>query len=1109
MNYTKVKRIFLPIIILMLVFCSSLILFSASSNINVEASQEISNTYTLPTTKKQYTASELPSYFSLRDENIIFTANQGRLGLCWAFGATKAYETALALKYNEVYDVSEAWIGLCLKMAKVANNQSYQMGAGADFIDFVNAIQNYGVVLESDFPYESFHNFDETNMMEYFEYYSQFANKDMAKGVNVVDVFKLAGTKVPNSIQVKTQLKLQVINNGSSYIAFRSVDKNAQYTYSNGNATMPVYANTVKGSDHGITVIGWDDNITVTKKDGTILKGAWICLNSWGNVDGDGIVYIMYDDVSICNLYGFKIDDQNLESNLTMTKTTSYVKNLYKNYAKATYSNYTVERLKQGNMFYLGDDVDITYKSNVNTDKLDIEIFDGDKLSTQFDITKTSRTVNITSEDLTEGCYKVVISYDSNQDGEYEESYFKQIFMTSGIILDGIQAVGAFELPWLSIQPEQSGTEITYQDMQFVQAYSTQSVKFKNVYIATDFSSSTKVTVTMFIGSYSNINKYSIISNSINSTFSINKYDYKNALLNVNYSTGYLYFRVTTNELGSTDGNHTVKVLLQTHNGYSKTITFHFFATEEANNIVYLNYLTNINNVIDCPKILDYDNNIKTNQPISPNYQVFKGWFKNSDLTDSYDKSGSEYIISTNDVVKVSSKKHRLLAGRKFYYATLYPKFEDIPFEIKQSQILDEGTYNSTYSDIIDIVLSGSGKYEYTIISGEVPEGIQLVKNQVKGTPQSVGDFYFTVKIKDLILKEQRECSFSIKINKMTLEYHIPSYTIGYGDDFVNIEPELVVGTKAEASKANIKVVCQASANSDAGVYPISITTDNPNYNISFNTDATYTINPGKIKAKITTFNCQYDGNYHSIGYQLESNLNDAIVSYSLDNINYHQNLQFKDCTNGVKDVFIKIETSNKNYVTTYFKSQYKISQRILTIELLNDTLEYNFRVQQPNFVIKNAVFGETVNYTVTGASEAVGTHTLNFELLDPSKINYVFEESLKRYEITKITPKVEELTLDGDFLTENYFKDIKLPEGFSWQDPEKKVYTGKNTGYCTYYPEDLEIYNIVTNVKVSFNKQSIGDKYAVYAIVGAISLVIVTPLCFVGIRTLKRRKYR
>ena len=74
---------------------------------------------------------------------------------------------------------------------------------------------------------------------------------------------------------------------------------------------------TVKYSNHAITVVGWDDNIPASYfyPKTPSRNGAWICKNSWGDyMFNDGYCYISYEDAAVCNDFIYFFDAEPVDN---------------------------------------------------------------------------------------------------------------------------------------------------------------------------------------------------------------------------------------------------------------------------------------------------------------------------------------------------------------------------------------------------------------------------------------------------------------------------------------------------------------------------------------------------------------------------------------------------------------------------------------------------------------------------------------------------------------------------------------------------------------------------------------------------------------------------
>ena len=583
---------------------------------------------------------DLPSYYCLRDENIIFTQNQDRMGLCWDFAGIKSIETTIGKYFNEYYDFSEAWIALCRKM----NSNRYVMGDGGNASDVYNAIQKYGLVLESDCPFEMVYNFDDSNYEEYFNYYKQFASfeyVDILKYIPLTTNDYIGSYQSNSNIEKFRTIKEYIMENGSLYISFKASGAKS-ITTSAGNK-ISTYRNTTSGSNHAVSLIGWDDDITF-EVDGGQTSGAWIILNSWANGSSDGFYYIMYDDMSISSLAGYIVDESKVDNMVTLNTSNSSIKNLYSNYAQYNYQEPEITNGKQGNVFYMGDEIDISYQNPYSSDRVEVEIYDGDKLTNLFNVNVTNTTINI-ADSLAEddGCFKVLIKYDSDQDGEVDKVHTKQIYVLSGVVLDGVSISGG--------QPT---------------TYSTQSIDVENIYLPISMTSSS-FSVNMNIGSYSQISKVESSYNGAIKSISLSK-----SASEDKYSSGSISIVYTRSTFGNDNTPYgtefVVQVIFTTLRGYTKTINLHLINNDSSNDddIVYINYLTHINNVTSCPKIMYYDGSDLELTSING-----ISWY--------YDADSTQIIIDNTaeatKTVLVSARNNYCDSGKKYRYLTVYLKY--------------------------------------------------------------------------------------------------------------------------------------------------------------------------------------------------------------------------------------------------------------------------------------------------------------------------------------------------------------------------------------------------------------------------------------------------
>ena len=99
-------------------------------------------------------------------------------------------------------------------------------------------------------------------------------------------------------------MKWHITKNGGINAGMRwgSTNNGVSTQTVNGKTITYKTPNTASESGHAITLIGWDDNITINGA-----KGAWIALNSWGdNFGDDGVFYISYSDTDFDDFWGYQ-----------------------------------------------------------------------------------------------------------------------------------------------------------------------------------------------------------------------------------------------------------------------------------------------------------------------------------------------------------------------------------------------------------------------------------------------------------------------------------------------------------------------------------------------------------------------------------------------------------------------------------------------------------------------------------------------------------------------------------------------------------------------------------------------------------------------------------
>ena len=242
---------------------------------------------------------DLPSYYNLADYGFIsLIKNQRNGGNCWAFATMASLESAII---KAIYAMNSSGI-------------IYDYSEYADIIDLLNDGQNLSYLIS----------FSDENMKNLAALYSPYGwtrvtndggNDDMSLGYllswlgPIYEVDDLYGdhsilSPVLNSVMHvqnvaylkrdnytdNDMVKRAIMDYGAVFISLRM-----QRT-SNSNIGNYVYNKDNNSCDHGVAIVGWDDDIKIPNAPG---KGAWIVKNSWGEGWGNhGYFYLSYYDVS-------------------------------------------------------------------------------------------------------------------------------------------------------------------------------------------------------------------------------------------------------------------------------------------------------------------------------------------------------------------------------------------------------------------------------------------------------------------------------------------------------------------------------------------------------------------------------------------------------------------------------------------------------------------------------------------------------------------------------------------------------------------------------------------------------------------------------------------
>ncbi len=218
----------------------------------------------------------LPSKFDLRDWNWVTPVkNQGAMSSCWAFSASAPLESAILRYLGISMSLSENNIqNIGLEYSKYGVNIMKE--TGIQTVAGAYALAWFGVFSSE------------------YDAYDQLGKVSPliapASAIHFQDMVIIPARKnaTDNDLIKEAVLKYGAVGVGYATGSGPYINGSSQYCYDD----LPL--------DHGVTIIGWDDNYPKEMFFKTPPgDGAWIIKNSWGEAAGDqGYYYISYYDVN-------------------------------------------------------------------------------------------------------------------------------------------------------------------------------------------------------------------------------------------------------------------------------------------------------------------------------------------------------------------------------------------------------------------------------------------------------------------------------------------------------------------------------------------------------------------------------------------------------------------------------------------------------------------------------------------------------------------------------------------------------------------------------------------------------------------------------------------
>lgn len=253
---------------------------------------------------------QFPSKYDPRDSGIITSVkNQNPFNLCWMYATAATVEAYVSKNYGSLFDISE-FHGAIFKSAlldKYNQNDGYYYGeynSGGSFSMAAQYFTNWNEPVYADYKWNS--TIDDSLCSK-----NQFLSVDLEGKIKEIknndvnmnerflahkSLFNVTGMKYISNDEISIKNAVQTY--GAVY-ARVFIGTNVSFDESNDRAMY----NEDSNSDHGVVIIGWDDNFSKTNfssEERPKHDGAWLAKNSWGTNDSySGYYWISYEDASI------------------------------------------------------------------------------------------------------------------------------------------------------------------------------------------------------------------------------------------------------------------------------------------------------------------------------------------------------------------------------------------------------------------------------------------------------------------------------------------------------------------------------------------------------------------------------------------------------------------------------------------------------------------------------------------------------------------------------------------------------------------------------------------------------------------------------------------
>lgn len=222
-----------------------------------------------------------PSKYSLVDQNSSTPAkDQQDAGNCWAFASIATLESDIIKSSGLHLDLSENNMKNIAELYSIYGWNEPTNEGGLDDMAIGYLVSWLGPVLESEDEYDDY----------------CMLSPVLNSFTHVQNIIYLSRSGYKDNDAIKSA----ILNYGAVYSGMYMDEK---YLSEKNNA---YYYNGYEGSNHGVAIVGWDDNYSrnnfLKKPSG---NGAWIVKNSWNTDWGDeGYCYVSYYDSVVANIDG-------------------------------------------------------------------------------------------------------------------------------------------------------------------------------------------------------------------------------------------------------------------------------------------------------------------------------------------------------------------------------------------------------------------------------------------------------------------------------------------------------------------------------------------------------------------------------------------------------------------------------------------------------------------------------------------------------------------------------------------------------------------------------------------------------------------------------------